>query len=236
MPCTCFLRSLMCGAGPLFRLAKPPLLLGAGASPFLLREPATPRPATLTIGGTFPDYQGGRLGSNGSNRVALAFEIGTMLPWTRGQVQALSVTLTAQPGPGVRLVKPTILSVRLQRWDAGIRTTLAGDLDPLTLAGADRWTTSNGSVHIAPNADVAGSSFFLAVALNLTVQYQDGSSYATGGWEPDARTTFFDIRTDVAPFGAVALAAGSLGAAIIVVSWRRGRRPASDASPVRPPP
>src|SRR2546426_2718974 len=143
--------------------------------------------------GTFPDYQGGRLGSNGSNRVALAFEIGTMLPWTRGQVQALSVTLTAQPGPGVRLVKPTILSVRLQRWDAGIRTTLAGDLDPLTLAGADRWTTSNGSVHIAPNADVAGSSFFLAVALNLTVHYQDGSSYATRGWGPDARTTFFDI-------------------------------------------
>src|SRR2546422_742264 len=114
--------------------------------------------------------------------------------------------------------------------------TIAGDLDPLTLAGADRWTTANGSVHIAPNADVAGSSFFLAVALNLTVQYQDGSSYATSGWEPDARTTFFDIRTDVAPFGAVALAAGSLGAAIIVVSSRRGRRPASDASPVCPPP
>jgi len=212
------------------------LLLGDGAFALLLTATATPRPATLTIGGTFPDYQSGRLGSNGSNRVALAFEIGTMLPWTRGQVQALSVTLTAQPGPGVRLVEPTILSVRLQRWDAGIRTTLAGDLDPLTLAGADRWTTANGSVHIAPNADVAGSSFFLAVALNLTVQYQDGSSYATSGWEPDARTTFFDIRTDVAPFGAVALAAGSLGAAIIVVSWRRGRRPASDASPVRPPP
>src|SRR2546421_9914219 len=139
------------------------LLLGDGAFALFLTVTAAPRPATLTVEGTFPDYDDGRLGSNGSNRVAFAFEIATRLPWYRGQVQALSVALTAQPGPGVRLVKPTILSVRLQRWDAGIRTTLAGDLDPLTLAGADRWTTSNGSVHIAPNADVAGSSFFLAV-------------------------------------------------------------------------
>ncbi len=212
------------------------LLIGDGAFALFLTATAAPRPATMTVEGTFPDYSGGHLGSNSSNRIAFAFEIGTVVPWYRGQIQALSMTLTAQPGPGVRLVEPTILSVRLQRWDAGIRTTLAGDLDLLILAGPGRWTTANGSVHIAPNADVAGSSFFLAVALNLTVQYQDGSSYSTGGWEPDARTTFFDIRTDVAPFGVLALAAGSIGAAFIVVSWRRGRRPASDASPVRPPP
>src|SRR2546428_7503867 len=226
----------MVPARTILSIAAIALLLGDGAFALFLTAASTPGPATLTIEGTFPDYDGGRLGSNSSNRVVLAFEIATMLPWYRGGVQALPVALTAQPGPGVRLVEPTSLTIRLQRWDAGIRTTLASDLDLLTLAGADRWTTANGSVHIAPNADVAGSSFFLAVALNLTVQYQDGSSYATSGWEPDARTTFFDIRTDVAPFGAVALAAGSLGAAIIVVSWRRGRRPASDASPVRPPP
>jgi len=80
---------------------------------------------------------------------------------------------------------------------------------------------------ISPNAEVAGSSFFLAVALNLTVEYQDGSSYGTGGSEPDSRTTFFDIRTDVAPFGAVALVAGGIGIALMVISSRRGRRPAS---------
>src|SRR5437899_11926278 len=95
------------------------LLLGDGAFALLLTATATPRPATLTIGGTFPAYQGGRLGSNGSNRVALAFEIGTMLPWTRGHVQALSVPSTAPPGPGLRLGQPTILSVRLQRCVAG---------------------------------------------------------------------------------------------------------------------
>src|SRR2546422_10029926 len=112
------------------------LLLGDGAFALLLTATATPRPATLTIGGTFPDYQSGRLGSNGSNRDALAFEIGTMLPWTRGKVQAFSVILTAQPGPGVRLVEPTILSVRLKRGDAGIRTTLVGALARPSRAGA----------------------------------------------------------------------------------------------------
>ncbi len=216
----------MVRARTILSIAAIALVLGDGAFALFLTATAAPRPATLTIEGTFPDYQGGHLGSNGSNRIAVAFEIGTMLPWYRGQVQALSVTLTAQPGSGVRLAEPTALSVRLQRWDAGIRTTIAGDLELLTAAGPGRWTTANGPVHIAPNADVAGSSFFLAVALNLTIQYQDGSSYATGGWEPDARTTFFDIRTDVAPFGVLALAAGSIGAALIVVSWRRGRRPA----------
>jgi len=212
------------------------LLFGDGAFALVLTATAAPRPATLTVDGTFPDYQGGHLGSNGSNRVALAFEIGTMLPWYRGQVQALSVTLTSQPGPGVRLVEPTTLSVRLQRWDAGIRTTIAGNLDVLSAEGQSRWTTANGPMHISPNSDVAGSSFFLAVALNLTVEYQDGSSYTTGGWEPEARTNFFDIRTDVAPFGVLALAAGGIGAVLIVVSWRGGRRPASDAARVRPPP
>src|SRR6266571_1215527 len=202
------------------------LLLGDGAFALLLTATTAPRPASLTIEGTFPDYDGGQLGSNSSNRVAFAFEIATVLPWYRGQVQALSVALTAQPGPGVRLVEPTTLSVELQRWDAGIRRTLAGNLDLLTPAGPGRWTTSNAPMHISPNADVAGSSFFLAVALNLTVEYQDGSSYGIGGWEPDARTTFFDIRTDVAPFGAVALMAGGIGTALMVVSWRRGRRTA----------
>src|SRR5256712_3180104 len=194
------------------------LLCGDGVFARWLTAPGAPRPATLTIEGTFPDYDGGRLGSNSSNRIALAFEIATMLPWYRGQVQALSVALTAQPGPGVRLVEPTTLSVQLQRWDAGIRTTLAGDLELLTLAGPDRWTTANTPMHISPNADVAGSSFFLAVALNVTVEYQDGSSYGIGGWEPDARTTFFDIRTDVAPFGAVALVAGGIGTALFLGS------------------
>jgi len=202
------------------------LLLGDGVFALFLTATTAPRPATLTIEGAFPDYDGGRLGSNSSNRVALAFEIATSLPWYRGQVQALSVALTAQPGPGVRLVQPTTLSVQLQRWDAGIRTTLAGDLELLTPAGSDRWTTANTPMHISPNADVAGSSFFLAVAVNLTVEYQDGSSYGLGRWEPDARTTFFDIRTDVAPFGAVALVAGGIGIALMVVSSRRGRRPA----------
>jgi hypothetical protein len=201
------------------------LLLGDGAFALFLTATNAPRPATLAIDGTFPDYSGGRLGSNSSNRVALAFDITTMLPWYRGQVQSLSVALTAQPGTGVQRVSPTSLSVRLQRWDAGIRTTIAKDLEPLNL-GPDGWTTANTPIHISPSADVAGSSFFLAVALNLTVTYQDGSSYGIGGWEPAARTTFFDIRTDVAPFGAVALVAGGIGTALIVVPWRRGRRPA----------
>src|SRR2546422_10059377 len=203
-----------------------PPLLGAGASAFFRTAPAAPRPATLTIEGTFPDYDGGRLGSNSSNRVALAFEIATRLPWYRGQVQALSVALTAQPGPGVRLVEPTILSVQLQRWDAGIRTTLAGGLELLTPAGPGRWTTANTPMHISPNADVAGSSFFLAVALNVTVEYQDGSSYGIGRWEPDARTTVFYIPAGGAPLRAMALLAGGVGIALMVVSSRRGRRPA----------
>src|SRR5256712_2649770 len=212
------------------------LLLGDGAFALFLTVTAAPRPATLRIEGTFPDYDGGRLGSNGSNRVALAFEIATRLPWYRGQVQALSVALTAQPGPGVRLVEPTTLSVQLQRWEAGIRRSVAGTLDLLPPAGPGRWTTANTPMHISPNADVAGSSFFLAVALNMTVEYQDGSSYGIGGWEPDARTTFFDIRTGVAPFGAMALVAGGIGAALMVVQSRRGRRPALGESSPRIPP
>ncbi len=215
----------MVRARTILSIAAIALLFGDGAFALFLTAAATPRPATLTIEGTFPDYDGGRLGSNSSNRVALAFEIATRLPWYRGQVQALSVALTAQPGPGVRLVGPTTLSVKLQRWGAGIRTTLASDLDLLTPAGPRRWATANAPMHISPSADEAGSSFFLAVALNLTVEYQDGSSYGIGGREPDARTTFFDIRTDVAPFGALALVAGGIGTALMVVLWRRGRRP-----------
>jgi len=202
------------------------LLIGDGAFALFLTATAAPRPATMTVEGTFPDYSGGHLGSNSSNRIAFAFEIGTVVPWYRGQIQALSMTLTAQPGPGVRLVEPSTLSVKLQRWDAGVRETFAGDLELLALAGPSRWTTFNSTMHISANADVAGSSFFLAVALNLTVEYGDGSSYQIGGWEPDARTTFFDIRTDVAPFGAAALVAGGIGTALMVVPWRRGRRPA----------
>src|SRR3989442_2848542 len=175
------------------------LLLGAGAFALLMTATAAPRPTTLRIEGTFPDYDGGRLGSNSSNRVALAFDIATSLPWYRGQVQALAVALTAQPGPGVRLVEPTTLSVRLQRWDAGIRTTLAKGLELLTPAGPGRWTTANTPMHISSNADVAGSSFFLAVSLNLTVEYQDGSSYGAVRWDADARATFLRSPTDLAP-------------------------------------
>src|SRR5207247_5916190 len=133
--------------------------------------------------------------------------------------------LTAQPGPGVRLVELTTLSVQLQRWDAGVRRTLAGDLELLTLAGPDRWTTANTPMHISPNADVAGSSFFLAVALNVTVEYQDGPSYGIGGWEPDARTTCVELRSDVAPFGAMYLVPGAIGRDIMLISSQRGRPP-----------
>src|SRR2546426_10574050 len=112
-----------------------PLPLGDGAFALSRMSAAAARPATLTVEGPFPDYDDGRLGSNGSNRVAFAFEIATRLPWYRGQVQALSVALTAQPGPGVRLVKPTTLSVSLQRWDAGVRRTLEGELELLSLTG-----------------------------------------------------------------------------------------------------
>src|SRR5256886_10716565 len=226
----------MVGPRSILAAAAIALLRGDGAFALFLRVPAAPRSATLTVEGTFPDYDDGRLGSNGSNRVAFAFEIATRLPWYRGQVQALSVALTAQPGPGVRLVDPTTLSVQLQRWDAGVRRTLAGELELLTLAGPDRWTTANTPMHISPNADVAGSSFFLAVALNVTVEYQDGSSYGIGGGGPDGRTTFFDIRTDVAPFGAMALVAGGIGIALMVISSRRGRRPDLGESSSRGPP
>src|SRR3989441_274871 len=187
------------------------LLLGDGAFALFLTATTAPRPATLTVEGAFPDYDGGRIGSNTSNRVAFAFAITTMLPWYRGQVQALSVALTAQPGPGVRLVEPTTLSVQLQRWEAGIRRTLAGNLELLTPAGPGRWTTANTPMHISPNADVAGSSFFLAVALNMTVEYQDGSSYGIGGGGAAARPTVFHIPTGGAPFGAMGLLAGGGG-------------------------
>src|SRR3989442_4446390 len=175
------------------------LLLGDGAFALFLTATTAPRPATLTVEGAFPDYDGGRIGSNASNRVAFAFAITTMLPWYRGQVQALSVALTAQPGPGVRLVEPTTLSVQLQRWEAGIRRTLAGNLELLTPSGPGRWTTANTPMHISPNADVAGSSFFLAVALNVTVEYQDGSSYGIGGGGTPTRAHVVYNRTDVAP-------------------------------------
>src|SRR2546426_7680809 len=189
----------MVRARTMLSIAAIALLLGDGAFALLLTATTAPRPITLRIEGTFPDYDGGRLGSNSSNRVALAFEIATRLPWYRGQVQALSVALTAQPGPGVRLVKPTTLSVSLQRWDAGVRRTLEGELELLSLAGPDRWTTSIAPMHISPNADVAGSSFFLAVALNLTVEYRDGSSYGIGGGGAAARPTVFVIPLDGAP-------------------------------------
>src|SRR2546428_3018352 len=192
------------------------LLLGDGVFALLLTAPGAPHPATLTIEGTFPDYDGGRLGSNSSNRVALAFEIATMLPWYRGQVQALSVALTAQPGPGVRLVEPTAVSVKLQRWDAGIRTTLAGDLELLIPSGPGRWTTANTPIHFSPNGDVAGSSFFLAVALNLTVEYQDGSRYGVGGWEPDGRTPVFAIQAGVPPFRVAGPVGGGVGTGLLV--------------------
>src|SRR2546427_359809 len=84
------------------------LLLGDGVFALFLTATTAPRPATLTIEGAFPDYDGGRLGSNPSNRVAFAFEIATMLPWYRGQVQALSVALTAQQGPTVFEIGPDV--------------------------------------------------------------------------------------------------------------------------------
>src|SRR2546422_5341052 len=201
----------MVRARTILSIAAIALLLGDGAFALLLTATAAPRPTTLTIEGTFPDYDGGRLGSNSSNRIALAFEIATRLPWYRGQVQALSVALTAQPGPGVRLVEPTTLSVQLQRWDAGVRRTLAGELELLTLAGPDRWTTANTPMHISPNADVAGSSFFLAVALNVTVEYQDGSSYGIGGGGTEGRPPVFGIPADDAPVRARAPAGGRRG-------------------------
>src|SRR2546426_1011000 len=201
------------------------LLLGDGAFALFLTATTAPRPATLTVEGAFPDYDGGRIGSNTSNRVAFAFAITTMLPWYRGQVQALSVALTAQPGPGVRLVEPTTLSVQLQRWEAGIRRTLAGNLELLTPAGPGRWTTANTPMHISPNADVAGSSFFLAVALNMTVEYQDGSSYGIGGVGTDARPTLLHNPTDGAPLRGMGPLARGIRDAPTGVSPRPAPRP-----------
>src|SRR3989442_4040051 len=97
----------MLRAKTLLSVAAIALLLGDGTFALFLTATTAPGPATLTIDGTFPDYAGGHLGSNSSNRVALAFEITTMLPWYRGEVQAPLVALTVQPGPGVRLVAPT---------------------------------------------------------------------------------------------------------------------------------
>src|SRR3989475_12324679 len=91
------------------------LLLGDGAFALFLTATTAPRPATLTFEGAFPDYDGGRIGSNTSNRVAFAFAITTMLPWYRGQGQPLSAALTAQPCAAAPLVEPTTLSVQLQR-------------------------------------------------------------------------------------------------------------------------
>src|SRR2546427_7858022 len=215
----------MVRAKTILSIAALALLLGDGAFALLLTATTTPRPTTLTIEGTFPDYDGGRLGSNSSYRIAFAFAIATRLPWYRGKVQDLSVALTAHPGPGVRLVEPTTLSVQLQRWDAGVRTTFARELELLTLAGPDRWTTANTPMHISPNADVAGSSFFLAVALNVTVEYQDGSSYGIGGGGADESTTSFYIRAAVAPVGGMGPIAGGVWIALLVGPWRPGRRP-----------
>src|SRR3989442_12107298 len=89
----------------------------------------------------------------------------------------------------------------------------AADLEPVTPTGPGRWTTANTPMHISPNADVAGSSFFLAVVLNVTVEYQDGSSYQIGGWEAPARKPVFDNPADGAPLGALALWAAGGGIA-----------------------
>src|SRR5437899_5946213 len=70
------------------------LLLGDGAFALLLTATTAPRPASLTIEGTFPDYDGGRIRRNSSNRGAFTFAIAQMLPWYRGQVQGLSNSST----------------------------------------------------------------------------------------------------------------------------------------------
>ena len=201
------------------------LLLVDGAFALTLTWNAGPHPATWTIEGTFPDHHGGRVGSNVSDQVVFTFRINTTLPWRRGQIQTLPIDVVAAPGSGVRLVEPATLSLQLQRWVYGVRTALAGDLRPLAAAGANRWTTSDGSMHLSPSFDLAGSSFFLAVRLNVTVEYQDGSRYGPVGWEPDERTPFFNILTDLAPWAVATLAAGGIGVAFIVVHWRRGRWP-----------
>ena len=199
------------------------LLLADGAFALTLTWNAAPRPATWTIEGTFPDHHGGRVGSNVSDQVGFMFRINTTLPWRRGQIQTLPISVVAAPGSGVRLVAPAAVSLQLQRWVYGVRTGLAGDLGPLAAAGANRWTTPDGSMHLSPSFDLAGSSFFLAVRLNVTVEYKDGSRYGPVAWEPDMRTPFFDILTDLAPWAAATLAAGGIGVAFIIVNWRRGR-------------
>ena len=201
------------------------LLLVDGAVALTLTWNAAPHPAIWTIEGIFPDHHGGRVGSNVSDQVGFVFRINTTLPWRRGQIQTLPISVVAAPGSGVRVVAPAAVSLQLQRWVYGVRTGLAGDLGPLATAGANRWTTPDGSMHLSPSFDLAGSSFFLAVRLNVTVEYKDGSRYGPVAWEPDMRTPFFDILTDLAPWAAATLAAGGIGVTFIIVNWRRGRWP-----------
>src|SRR5207245_9476477 len=96
----------------------------------------------------------------------------------------------------------------------------------LCSAGKSRWGTVCCPMHLSPYGDVAGSSFFLAFSINVTVEYQDGSTFGLPRWVPDAHTAFFDILTDVAPFGVAALAAGGLGITYMLVQLRSGRLPA----------
>src|SRR2546428_11305432 len=95
------------------------ILLVDGTFALFLTWRAAPHPVTMTVEGTLPDYHGGRVGSNVSNRVGFVFQIETVLPWRRGQIQALPVNVAAQPGSGVRLLDPTTLSVQLERWYGG---------------------------------------------------------------------------------------------------------------------
>src|SRR5436309_1359508 len=80
------------------------LLLVDGAFALTLTWNAAPHPATWTIEGTFPDHHGGRVGSNVSDQVVFMFRINTTLPWRRGQIQTLPITVVAAPGSGVLLV------------------------------------------------------------------------------------------------------------------------------------
>src|SRR5206468_12971734 len=166
------------------------LLLADGAFALTLTWNAAPHPATWTIEGTFPDHHGGRVGSNVSDQVVFTFRINTTLPWRRGQIQTLPIDVVAAPGAGVPLVAPATVSLQLQRWVYGVRTGLAGDLAPLAAAGANRWTTSDGAMHLSPPFDLAVSSFFLAVRLKVTVVYQDLSRFGPVSWERCGRTPF----------------------------------------------
>src|SRR5437667_6535828 len=91
------------------------LLLVDGAFALPLTWNAAPHPATWTIEGTFPDHHGGRVGSNASDQVVFVFHINTTLPWRRGQIQTLPISVVAAPGSGVLLVAPATLSLALQR-------------------------------------------------------------------------------------------------------------------------